>query len=162
MKLKAAIIDDEKHAISTLSYDLRENHSNEVEIIFSTTNPVEGLKQLRTEKPDLLFLDVNMPGLSGLDLVLLITDLPIRVVFTTAHLEYAVQAVETIVSGYLLKPVQPDDLQRIIQKIIAEIIIENREQPVSGKIPVPDADTALSWYLTTKLFTANQIATTVS
>lgn len=140
MKLKAAIIDDEKHAISTLSYDLRENHSNEVEIIFSTTNPVEGLKQLRTEKPDLLFLDVNMPGLSGLDLVLLIDDLPTRVVFTTAHLEYAVQAVETIASGYLLKPVQPDDLQRIIQKIITEITIETREQPVSGKIPVPDAD----------------------
>lgn len=140
MKLKAAIIDDEKHAIDTLTYDLHENHSVDVEIVFSTTNPVDGLKLLRTEKPDLLFLDVDMPGLSGLDLVQLIDDLPTRVVFTTAHLEYAVQAVETIASGYLLKPVQPDDLQRIIQKIIAEKGTENREQPVTGKIPVSDAD----------------------
>jgi len=140
MKLKAAIIDDEKHAIDTLSYDLHENYSDELEIVFSTTSPVDGLKLLQTEKPDLLFLDVDMPGLSGLDLVHLIDDLPTRVVFTTAHLEYAVQAVETIASGYLLKPVQPDDLQRIIQKIIAEKGTENHEQPVTGKIPVPDAD----------------------
>lgn len=140
MKLKAAIIDDEKHAIDTLSYDLHENHSDEVEIVFFTTSPVDGLRLLRTEKPDLLFLDVDMPGLSGLDLVHLIDDLPTRVIFTTAHLEYAVQAVETIASGYLLKPVQPDDLQRIIKKIIAEKDAETREQPVSGKIPIPDAD----------------------
>ncbi|MCA1760128.1 MAG: response regulator, partial [Bacteroidales bacterium] len=134
MKLKVAIIDDEKHAIETLTYDLLQNHSEEVEIVFTATNPVDGLKKLHTEKPDLLFLDVDMPGLSGLDLVDLIHDLPTRVVFTTAHLEYAVKAVETIASGYLLKPVQPDDLQRIIQKIITENGTETREQPVSGKI----------------------------
>lgn len=140
MKLTAAIIDDEKHAIETLRYDLVENHTDEIEILFSTTSPVEGVKRIKTEKPDLLFLDVDMPGLSGFDLVHLIDNLPTRVIFTTAHLEYAVQAVETIASGYLLKPVQPDDLQRIIQKIITEKGIETREQPVTGKIPVPDAD----------------------
>ncbi len=140
MKLRVAIVDDEKHAIETLAYDLDENHKDEVEIIFSTTNPVDGLKRLRLEKPDLLFLDVNMPGLSGFDLVHLIDDLPTRVVFTTAHLEYAVQAVETIAGGYLLKPVQSDDLQRIIQKILAEKGTELRAKQVSGKIPVPDVD----------------------
>jgi two-component system LytT family response regulator len=140
MKLTAAIIDDEKHAIETLVYDLNENHSDEVEIIFSTTNPVEGAKRIRTEKPDLLFLDVDMPGLSGLELIQLIDDLPTRVVFTTAHLEYAVKAVETIASGYLLKPVQADDLQRIIEKIKVEKASSRAEFSFSGKIPVADAD----------------------
>jgi two-component system, LytTR family, response regulator len=140
MKLKAAIIDDEKHAIDTLTYDLLENHSDDVEIVFSTTNPIDGLKLLHAEKPDLLFLDVDMPGLSGLDFVELIGSFPTRVVFTTAHLEYAIKAVETIASGYLLKPVQSDDLQRIIQKMIAEKEIVTPGQTDAGIIPVPDAD----------------------
>lgn len=140
MKLNVAIIDDEKHAIDTLIYDLQENHSSEVEIVFSTTNPVEGAKQLRTIKPDLLFLDVDMPGLSGLDLVQLIDDLSVQVVFTTAHLEYAIQAVETIASGYLLKPVLGDDLKRIIDKVKSLKKMKAEEQSGTGKIPVPDAD----------------------
>ncbi|WP_372948692.1 LytR/AlgR family response regulator transcription factor [Mariniphaga sp.] len=140
MKLKVAIIDDEKHAIETLLFDLKEYHSNDIEIVFTATNPVEGLKKLHTEKPDLLFLDVDMPGLSGLDLVELMQDLPTWVVFTTAHLEYAVKAVETLASGYLLKPVQSDDLKRIIEKVKAEKQNKKTNQTVSGKIPVPDAD----------------------
>jgi two-component system LytT family response regulator len=140
MKLTAAIIDDEKHAIETLRYDLAENHKDEIEILFSTTNPVEGAKRIRTEKPELLFLDVDMPGLSGLELIQLIDDLPTRVVFTTAHLEYAIKAVETIASGYLLKPVQVEDLQRIIEKITSEKETILQEQPFSGRIAVPDLD----------------------
>lgn len=139
MKLKVAIIDDERHAIDTLTYDLIENHSHEVEILFSTTNPLEGAKQIRITNPDILFLDVNMPGLSGLDLVDLMHDISTHIVFTTAHLEYAVKALETNVSGYLLKPVQTDDLQRIIKKIKTEKQKTESEQIISGKIPVPDA-----------------------
>jgi len=140
MKLSIAIIDDEIHAIETLRYDLAENHSDETEILFSTTHPVEGAKRIRSEKPDLLFLDVDMPGLSGLELIQLIDDLPTRVVFTTAHMEYAIKAVETIASGYLLKPVQTMDLQRIIEKIKSEKELVLLDQPLSGKIAVPDFD----------------------
>jgi two-component system, LytTR family, response regulator len=140
MKLSIAIIDDEKHAIETLSYDLMENHSDDMEIVFSTANPVEGVKRIRSEKPDLLFLDVDMPGLSGLELIQLIDDLPTRVVFTTAHMEYAIKAVETIASGYLLKPVQADDLQKIIARFKSEKELKLLEQPLFGKIAVPDFD----------------------
>jgi two-component system, LytTR family, response regulator len=65
MKLKVAIIDDEKHAIETLTYDLHENHSEEVEIVFTATNPVEGFKKLHTEKPDLLFPGCRYAGFIG-------------------------------------------------------------------------------------------------
>ena len=140
MKLTAAIIDDEKHAIETLRYDLGENHGDDVEILFSTTNPVEGAKRIRTDKPDLLFLDVDMPGLSGLELIQLIDDLPTKVVFTTAYMEYAIKAVETMASAYLLKPVQAEDLQRIIEKAKDEKAAARAELSFSGKIPVADAD----------------------
>ncbi|NLA49474.1 MAG: response regulator transcription factor [Bacteroidales bacterium] len=140
MKLKVAIIDNEKHAIDTLIYDLIENHSHEIEILFSTTNPPEGVKQIRITNPDLLFLDVNMPGLSGLDLADLIHDIPTHIVFTTAHQEYAAKAVETNVSGYFLKPVQTDDLQRIIKKTRTGKRKQESEKIISGKIPVSDAD----------------------
>jgi len=140
MKLTTAIIDDEIHAIETLKYDLEINHANEVEILFTTTNPIEGAKRVRTDLPDLLFLDVDMPGISGLDLIRLVDDLPLKIVFTTAHIEYAVKAVETVATGYLVKPVQADDLQRIILKVMEE---KNTARPgctVSGKIPVADSD----------------------
>lgn len=140
MKLNVAIIDDEIHAIETLTYDLLENHSTETHLLFSSTNPVEGIKKIRSEKPDLVFLDIDMPGLSGFELVELIDDLQVQVIFTTAHQEYAVQAVETIASGYLLKPVQPDDLQRIIEKARTTAKPTVINLPLKEKIPVPDND----------------------
>lgn len=139
-KLKVAIIDDEVHAVETLSYDLNENHAQEMEIVFTSTKSTEGIKMLNSVKPDLLFLDVDMPGLSGLDVIELMDGLPTKVVFTTAHLEYALKAVETIACGYLLKPVQPDDLQRMIEKVKNETVTRGADLPVPGKIPVPDAD----------------------
>lgn len=140
MKLTAAIIDDEIHAIETLKYDLESNHGDEVEILFATTNPIEGAKRVRIDMPDLLFLDVDMPGISGLDLIRLVDDLPLRIVFTTGHIEYAVKAVETVATGYLVKPVQADDLQRIIQKVKVEKASARTAYNVAGKIPVADAD----------------------
>ncbi len=140
MKLKVAIIDDEKHAIDTLIYDLQENHAEEVEIVFSTTDPFVGIRQMRKTKPDILFLDINMPGISGLDMLELIDNISTRVIFETAHMEYAVKAVETIASGYILKPVQADDLQRVIEKVKAEKMAGIAKQTVHGKIPVPDCD----------------------
>jgi two-component system LytT family response regulator len=136
--LRVAIIDDEKHAIETLTYDLKEHHSHEIELVFTTTKSLEGIKQLRADKPDLLFLDIDMPGLSGLDLVELMDDLPTRVIFTTAHMEYAVKAVETIASGYLLKPVQPDDLRRLVEKTKVLVKSDRKGLLVKEKIPVPD------------------------
>lgn len=142
MKLQAAIIDDEIHAIRTLEYDLQEEQAEKVEILFSTTNPIEGLKKLRKFAPDILFLDINMPGLSGMDIVELIGDLPVKVIFTTAHEEYAIKAIETIACGYLLKPIQSADLDRIIQKVVEEKQKPNPQTttPFGDKIQIVDAE----------------------
>ncbi|MBW6499301.1 MAG: LytTR family DNA-binding domain-containing protein [Bacteroidales bacterium] len=118
MKLKVAIIDDEIHAIETLSYDLLENHREQAEIVFSTTDPVDGAQKVRTEKPDLLFLDINMPAISGLDVMKLLSDTDLCVALTTAHQEYAIQAVGSNAIAYLLKPIQPDGLKEAIDKAL--------------------------------------------
>lgn len=136
MKLKAAIIDNEQHAIETLAYDLQQCHSQILEIIFTESDPVAGLKRVRREIPDILFLDINMPAMSGMDLIELIADLPTRVVFTTAHAHYAPEAVETNAAAYLVKPVTLDDLNRVVTKIHEQF---NNQRSFQDKIQIPDS-----------------------
>lgn len=139
MKLRTCIIDDEKHATETLSYDLRECFDEQVEILFTSNNPVEGLKKIRAEKPDLVFLDIEMPGLSGIDILELLEDLRVDVIITTAHQEFAIQTVGTKAIAYLLKPVLPDELEKVVH-----LAIRNRQktqEPKRGdKIAVPVFD----------------------
>lgn len=116
-KLNIAIIDDEQHAIETLVYDLREAFQQQIEILFTTTNPFEGARQVRLFKPDILFLDIVMPGLSGFDLIKLIDDLDTKVVFTTAFLELQQQYKNSGVLACLLKPVHLTEIERIFNRI---------------------------------------------
>lgn len=136
MKLKAAIIDNELHAIETLTYDLENCHGDHLEVVFTESNPVEGLKRVRREVPDLLFLDINMPSMTGLDLIELIADLPTRVVFTTAHVHYAPEAVETHAAAYLVKPVTREDLKRVVSRIHEQITNQGASHQ---KIQIPDS-----------------------
>ncbi len=138
MKLKTAIIDDEIHAIETLSYDLLENYSDRIEILFSTTDPVEGARRLRSEMPDLLFLDIEMPSLSGLDLMKIIDDLNIDVVITTAYQEFAIDAVGTKAIAYLLKPIQPEKLEGAMDMIFGKKQLKFENTITKDKISVTD------------------------
>ncbi len=139
MKLRTCIVDDEKHATETLSYDLRERFDEQVEILFTCNNPVEGLKKIRAEKPDLVFLDIEMPGLSGIDILELLEDLNADVIITTAHEEFAIQTVGTKAIAYLLKPVLPDELEKVVL-----LAIRNRQKTQepnrNDKIAVPVFD----------------------
>jgi DNA-binding LytR/AlgR family response regulator len=116
-KLNIAIIDDEQHAIETLVYDLREAFREKINIQFTANNPFEGARQVRIHKPDLLFLDIVMPGLSGFDLISLIDDLNTRVVFTTAFMELQQQNVNSRTLACLMKPVLLTDIERIFERI---------------------------------------------
>lgn len=140
MKLKVAIIDDELHAIETLSYDLKENFNEQISIVFTATDPAEGLKQTKKNLPDLLFLDMDMPRLSGIDILELIDDLDMEVVITTAHQEFAIQAVGTKAIAYLLKPVQPEKLNTIIDNLIKESTKQSETISFKNKLAIPVFD----------------------
>lgn len=138
MKLKTAIIDDEVHCIETLAYDLRELHGDRVDIIFTSKSSVEGIKQIGKTKPDLVFLDIEMPGLNGFDILELIGT-STKVIFTTAHSEYAIKAVGLKAEAYLLKPIQPEELQEALDRVY-KTFSPSENLTLKHKLPVPYAD----------------------
>jgi two-component system LytT family response regulator len=87
-----------------------------VEIVGSTTDPDEALAFLNGQRVDVLFLDIQMPGLTGFELLQHVQEPPL-VVFTTAYDAYALSAFETNAIDYLLKPIEPERLQRALDKI---------------------------------------------
>lgn len=116
-KLNIAIIDDELHAIETLVYDLQETFREKINIQFTAFNPFEGARQVRIHKPDILFLDILMPGMSGFDLIRLIDDLDTKVVFTTAFLDLQQQHGNSRAFDCLLKPILLTDIERVFSRI---------------------------------------------
>jgi len=102
-KIRALVVDDEPLARSNLAVLLRLDP--EIEIVSECGSGQEGLQQIRSQKPDLVFLDVQMPECDGFDVLeLLGNDLPLAIVFVTAYDQYAVRAFEAGALDYLLKP----------------------------------------------------------
>ncbi len=116
--LKAILVDDESSNSEVLQYEI-EKISHDIEVIASYDDPVVALKALKKEKPDLLFLDIAMPKLSGFDLLDLLDDRgSMKVVFVTAFNEYAIKAFEYFAVDYLLKPISRERLSIALEKII--------------------------------------------
>jgi two-component system LytT family response regulator len=112
--MKAMIIDDEPLARRELGRLLLEFPW--VEIVAETGQIVEAAEKIETLTPELLFLDIQMPGGSGFDLLARLEHLP-QVIFTTAHSEHAVRAFDVNALDYLLKPVEPERLAAALTRI---------------------------------------------
>ncbi|RLD30090.1 MAG: DNA-binding response regulator [Bacteroidetes bacterium] len=115
--LNAVIVDDEPKAIQSLSWELT-NFSEDIKIIKTFTNPEDALGFLKTNTPDCLFLDIQMPTMDGFQFLEKLTTRDFAVVITTAYDEYAIKALKHEAMDYLLKPIDSDDLSDTIQKII--------------------------------------------
>lgn len=123
--LKCVIVDDEPLAISILKDFISE--MKEITVVYSSTDVLEVLTFLQSEIVDILFLDVNMPKLSGIQLIQLIKKLPIVPYFilTTAFSDYAVEGFDHDVVDYLLKPIAFDRFYKAVQKVL--LLKSNRE-----------------------------------
>ncbi len=113
--MKAIIIDDEKHASESLRL-LIEEYTPQVEVIAEANDPFQGLGLLTAHRPQLLFLDVEMPHLNGFDLLAKAKDLRFETIFTTAYDEFAVKAFKHNAIDYLLKPIEEDELKQAVAK----------------------------------------------
>jgi len=123
MTLRTVLVDDEPTARRTLS-KIIENYTQEVEIVATADDVLSGVKAINSFNPDLVFLDVKMPNYSGFNLVEYFDELNFKLVFTTAYEQYAPQAFQAGASGYLLKPIDIDDLNKVVDKVKNEITEE--------------------------------------
>jgi two-component system LytT family response regulator len=116
--LKALVIDDEQYAREELIALLNEQDEVDVEVVGSCNNAIEGLKKVHQLKPDVIFLDIQMPQISGMEmLAMLDVETMPKVVFVTAFDEYALKAFEDNAFDYILKPVEPRRLLKTLQRV---------------------------------------------
>src|SRR5690554_2121240 len=115
--MKALVIDDERLARKELIGLLNEH--KEIEVIGECSNAEEAKETIEATQPDLIFLDIQMPGKNGFELLEDISFVP-EVIFTTAYDEYALKAFEVNAFDYLLKPIEGDRLKESLQKLFSE------------------------------------------
>lgn len=148
--MKAIIIDDEKRARVSLSLLLQE-YCPEIELVAECENLPQGVKAIRKFNPDLVLLDIEMPGHSGLELVDFFDekDINFSIIFTTAYNEYAIQAFKLSALDYLLKPVVPEELTNAISRLVRQksfqlkALSENIQSESFEKIAVPSGNSLI-------------------
>lgn len=119
--MRAIIVDDERLARQELKSLLAEH--KDIEIIAECANAAEAKEKVAALKPDVVFLDIQMPGKNGLELAQELSPVP-ELVFITAHDEFALRAFEVNALDYLLKPIQPERLAEAVKKLL-----EKDEEP---------------------------------
>ncbi len=125
--LRAVIIDDETNAREALANLLR-LLCPEVTICGQAKNADLGIELIRIEQPNLVFLDIQMPGKTGFDLLSSFGKTDFGVIFTTAYQEYAIRAFRFSAIDYLLKPIDPDELQAAVYKYKAQVATVSPQQ----------------------------------
>ena len=150
---RTIIIDDERLAREELKSLLKDYL--EIEIIDEAKNGEEGIQKIKEQKPDLIFLDINMPGLNGFEMIKHLEEIP-RVIFVTAYDEYALKAFEVSALDYILKPVDPERLKEGIQKLTSneddfvssqQLVITRKDRVLNTSDKVFIKDGEKCWFI---------------
>lgn len=115
--ISAIIIDDEPLAVESLSIVLKKKYSDDIQVIATSNSGQLGKEVIEKYSPDVVFIDIEMPGMSGIDLIRSFSKPDFLVVFVTAFDAYAIEALRLSAIDYLLKPVDADEMDRVIEKI---------------------------------------------
>ncbi|MEO7482846.1 MAG: LytTR family DNA-binding domain-containing protein [Ferruginibacter sp.] len=125
--LNAIIIDDELKGRAVLRQKLKE-YCPQVTVTGEAANGEEGLKIIGTLKPDIIFLDIEMPRMNGFEMLNDIREKNFHIIFTTAYDQYAIKAIKYAAFDYLLKPIDIDELQSSVERIASNNNIHTRKQ----------------------------------
>lgn len=117
---RAIIIDDELIGINTLKILIEKQAPSIVRVVATSTEPENGIKLIEDYRPDVVFLDISMPKMNGFELLEKLQYKDFKLVFTTAHEEYAIKAIKNKAYDYLLKPIDVDELKQCIDNINKE------------------------------------------
>ena len=129
--LKTVIVDDDFRDRDILKQLLERYCPDEVEVAGSASNVAEAFLLIAEKKPGLVFLDIELGSESGFDLLKKFTQYPFRVIFATAHDQYAIQAIKFNALDYLLKPIERERLERALR----EDRRAGEDQPHRGRGP---------------------------
>ena len=127
--LKAIIVDDEPYCCESLLTLLEGN--GEVEIVSVCYNGVEALDAIRKYSPDLVFLDVEMPKMNGFEMLEQLGSVNFHLIFTTSYDRYALKAIRFSAIDYLLKPIDSDELQNALRKVI-----QRSQKPMTEQLEI--------------------------
>ena len=132
--MKALLIDDEKDARFILRNLLERKHSDQIEIIGEADDVAPGVEAIKSLKPDLVFLDIQMKKGTGFDLLSQFDEIDFEIIFITAHNQYGVEAFKFSAFGYLLKPINRKDLEEVISKLQSKF--EQSKSKVKDRLKV--------------------------
>lgn len=148
--IKAILIDDEPLGLAALRQQL-EWACPQVEVIAACDSPRDGLQSILELEPDVVFLDIEMPEMSGFDVLAKLGPRNFEVIFVTAYDQYAIRAFQTHAMAYLLKPVEEDLLIKAVadveqrlnskqQQMAMQQFVQQMTQQVTGKIAIPSSE----------------------
>ena len=157
MSIRTILVDDEK--LATQGMEMRLAHFEDVEIVATCLNGREAIRKIKTLKPDLVFLDIQMPGFDGFSVVQGVMDIdPPLFVFVTAYGDHAIKAFEAQAVDYLMKPVEQDRLADTMDRVRSRLADRRTAEEVErlrtvinevapdavGNMPPPDEEMATS------------------
>lgn len=119
-KIKAILVDDEKKALKGLQLKIAKFFT-QIDIIHIETNPEKAIDLINNLQPDLVFIDIEMPVLSGFDVLAKINNPKFEIIFVTAYNNYAIEAIQHCAIGYILKPIDNDELKDAINNALNNI-----------------------------------------
>jgi len=140
--ISAIIVDDEPYSCEALS-TLLERYCPEIKVLDICYSAADALKSIREQKPQILFLDIEMPHMNGFEMLEKLPVLDFKLIFTTSYDQYAIKAIRFSALDYLLKPVDKDELQKAVKKALdatehqlpqqLEVLLQKLNHP---KVPV--------------------------
>ncbi len=122
----AVIIDDELHGVRSLEL-LVQKFVTDVKVVASTTSGFDGITLINNYRPDIVFLDIDMPGLNGFEVLSQLDFRSFHLIFTTAHQQYGLKAIKESATDYLLKPIHEKDLNAAVEKVRANLLETNQK-----------------------------------
>lgn len=133
MNIRCVLIDDEINNLENLQY-LLQQYCTGLEIVGKASSADEGIQCIKATKPDLVLLDIQMPGKSGFDLLKSFDTVSFEVIFITAYDQYGIQAIKFSALDYLLKPVDVEELKQAIDKAKQRISLKQQNSNINNLI----------------------------
>src|SRR6267378_129667 len=125
--ITATIVDDEPYSCEALVI-LLERHCPDVKVLDICYSAASALKSVNEQKPQILFLDIEMPHMNGFELLKKLPEIDFELIFTTSYDQYAIKAIRFSALDYLLKPVDREELQKSVQKATSRMMLPSHEQ----------------------------------